>query len=116
MKRRVLEAFVLAAFAVSLVVPSLSAALAAPNDCPRAPAGGTPHSGIVATMPDGACDHTDAGLCLAAIGCLVPPTALGSAPTRLWVATHVVRMPAAAAPLFEDLFRAGPPSPPPNLN
>lgn len=102
----------------SVILLALMQSLAAP---PHAPAGACPEkdgtSGpptLVAAMDHGACAHPGAGPCLAAIGCLGAPQALRPAGTVVESRLTAVLIRPVAVPQYADLFRTGPPTPPPN--
>ena len=105
----------LAAFALSLAIPSLGTGLAASRDCPLAPTTGHQGSVVTNAMTGGTCEHTDAGPCLGSLGCVAAPPVLAIVPTFLVVQNSLIVLVTPSAPPFGDLFRTGPPTPPPNL-
>jgi len=112
MLRRLLATLTLAVLALSLVAPPFTGGRAAAGDCPIAPGGGAP--ALVAGMDGGACEHTDAGPCLAALGCVAAAPALRPTATLLVSPTRLILLDAGPAPRIGDLHRTGPPTPPPN--
>jgi len=77
-----------------------------------APRGGAP--ALVAGMADGACEHTDVGPCLAALGCVTAPPAIRPAAALLVTPTRLIVLGGAPTSHIGDLYRTGPPTPPPN--
>ena len=114
MLRRMFASAMLATLALSLVAPSLSAGLARSRDCPLGPAGDSHRAALVSAMPDGACDHSDAGPCLGALGCVAAAPAIALVPTTLLVPAKLISVGIRSTPRLGDLCRAGPPTPPPN--
>ena len=112
--RRVFASAMLATLALSLVGASLSAGLAGTRDCPLAPASDSHRAALISAMPDGACDHSDAGPCLGALGCVTAAPAIALMPTWLLVPAELISVGIGATPRLGDLYRAGPPTPPPN--
>ncbi len=111
--KRGLASVVLAVVVVSFVTPPLAGGTAATRDCPLAPGGGGPV--LVAGMAGGACEHTDVGLCLAALGCVTAGPAIRPA-SVMWVTPNrLIVLAVAPTPAVGDLSRARPPTPPPNL-
>jgi hypothetical protein len=110
--RRVLASVVLAALVLSLVSPLLAGGAAATRDCPLVPGGGAP--ALVAGMDGGGCEHADAGPCLTALGCVTAAPAIRPAAALLLTPTRVIVLGAAPTPQVGDLYRSGPPTPPPN--
>ena len=111
---RVFASAVLAAFTLSVVAPSMEAASVS-RECPFAPGSGAIAPAVVSATPDGACGHTVAGPCLAALGCLTTAPAITLVPTLLVISNSLIVLPPCPAPYFGDLFRTSPPTPPPNL-
>lgn len=114
MLRRVFASAMLATLALSLIAPSLSAGLAGTGDCPSAPAGDSQRAALVSAVPDGACDHSDAGPCLAALGCVTSAPAMSLVPPSLFGRVELNSIGIGLTPRLGDLWRAGPPTPPPN--
>lgn len=114
MLRRLFASAMLATLALSLVVASLSASLAGTRDCPLAPASDSRRAALVSAMPDGACDHSDVGPCLGALGCVTAAPALTLASRSLLVPAELIWVGIRSTPRLGDLCRAGPPTPPPN--
>jgi hypothetical protein len=110
--KRMLASVLRAAVALALVSPTLGAGLTAHRDCPSEPVAG--RLAFVNAMPDGACEHTGAGPCLTALGCVTPAPALTVAVTGLMVPSGSVALEPRQTPRFADLYSAGPPTPPPN--
>ena len=113
--QRILASIMLASFALSLTVPSLATGLAVSRDCPLAPTSGHQGSVVVNPMTDGTCEHTGAGPCLGALGCVTAPPVIAIVPTFLVVPNNLIVLVTRSAAPFGDLFRTGPPTPPPNL-
>jgi hypothetical protein len=114
MLRRVFAGAMLATLALSLVAPSVSGGLAGTRDCPLAPASDSQRAALVGAMADGACEHSDAGPCLGALGCVTAPPAIAIVPTSLLVPADLISVGIRSTPRVGDLYRAGPPTPPPN--
>ena len=114
MLRRVFAGAMLATLAVSLVAPWLSAGLAGARDCPPARTSDSHHAALVSAMTDGACEHSDAGPCLGALGCVTLAPAIAIVPTSLLVPAELISRGILSTPRVGDLYRAGPPTPPPN--
>lgn len=110
--RRVLASVMLAALVVSLAAPLLAGGTAVSERCPLAPGGGAPQ--LDAAMGDGACEHTAPGPCVAALGCVTVAPAIRPTPTVLVTSTRLIVLGAAPTPQAGDLYRTGPPTPPPN--
>jgi len=108
--KRGLASVVLAVVVVLFVTPPLGGG--ATRECPLAPGGGGP--ALVAGMADGACEHTDVGPCLAALGCVTAAPAIRPAPALLVTPTRLIVLGAAPTSHIGDLYRTGPPTPPPN--
>lgn len=110
--RRVLASVMLAGLALSLVAPALAGGTVA-TGCPLVPRdGGAPH--LVAGMDDGVCEHTDIGPCVAALGCPTVLPAIRPSALQLVTPTRLIALGTASAPHGGDLYRTGPPTPPPN--
>ncbi len=110
--RRLLAGVMLAGLALSYGVPLL--ARGASTECPAALATGHRAPVLMAGMDGGACEHTDAAPCMSTLGCVTVAPAIALAPTPFVIPTSVIVMAARPAPHFGDLFRTGPPTPPPN--
>jgi len=110
--KRMLASVMRAAVALALVAPTLGAGLTAHRDCPTAPGAGRP--AFVNAMPDAACEHTSAGPCLTALGCVTLAPALTVSSTGLMISSGSIALDPRQTPRFADLYRAGPPTPPPN--
>ena len=65
-------------------------------------------------MPDGACDHRDVGPCLGALGCVTAASAIARVPTSLLGSAELTSVGIGSTPRLGDLYRTGPPTPPPN--
>lgn len=114
--RRVLASFMLAGLVLSLAAPSLLSGARIARDCPLAPGSGARGPALVHAMPDdGACDRSDAGACLGTLGCVIVSPAIAIVPTLLVVPNRLIVLNPRPAPHFGDLFRTGPPTPPPDL-
>jgi hypothetical protein len=111
-RRRVLASVMLAALVLSLVSPLVAGGAAATRDCPLAPREGAP--ALVAGMDGGACEHTDAGVCLTALGCVTVAPALRPTAAFLATSARLIVLGAAPTPQVGDLYHTGPPTPPPN--
>ncbi len=111
--RRVLASVMLAALTLSFGASS-AGAWAAARGCPLAPATSSHGPALVAAMPDGVCEHTAAGPCLATLGCVTVAPAIALAPTLFVIPNSVIVVAARPAPHYGDLLRMGPPTPPPN--
>jgi hypothetical protein len=111
-RRRVLPSVTLAALVLSLVSPLVAGGAAATRDCPLIPREGAP--ALVAGMDGGACEHTDTGPCLTALGCVTIAPAIRPAPAFLVTSTRLTVLGAAPTPRVRDLCHTGPPTPPPN--
>jgi len=111
--RRMFASMTLAALALSFVAPSIEAAAAPLRDCPLAPEGER-HAMVVHAMPDSACEHTGPGPCLGTLGCLAAPPAIAMPAANFVVPTTLIVLAVRPATHFGDLFRTGPPTPPPN--
>ena len=114
MLRRVLAGAVLATLTLSLVAPSLRAGLAGARDCPSAPASDAHRAALVSAMAGGACEHGDVGPCLGALGCVTAAPAVAVSPVSLFAPAVLITLGTPPAPPLGDLFRIGPPTPPPN--
>ena len=107
---RILAGVTLAGMSLLLLQP-LPLRHSGSHGCDR-PGAATTHA-VVLTQGSVGCDHTD-GVCLATTGCVTAPAAVS--PTRM-----VLSAPDAPTSrnglgvrLAADLFRSGPPTPPPN--
>jgi hypothetical protein len=65
-------------------------------------------------MDGGACEHTDAGPCLATLGCVTVAPAIQPAAALLVTPTRLIALGGAPTSHIGDLYRSGPPTPPPN--
>jgi hypothetical protein len=110
--RRLLASLMLASIALFFMTPLLAATVALPGDCPPAPAGRGPV--LVAGMDGAACEHTDAGLCVTALGCVSIAPAVRPAPAVLVNSPRLTVVGVAPIAPAGDLYRTGPPTPPPN--
>lgn len=106
--RRLLASVMLVTVVASLAAPPHAMAGA----CRENGAGGPPT--LVAAMDHGACEHPGAGPCLLAVGCVNAPPALRPASATVASTLTAVLNRPVAVPQYADLFRAGPPTPPPN--
>jgi len=102
----------LAGLALSFATPLLAGAAGAGRDCPLTPTGGVP--ALLAGMDGGACEHTDAGPCLAALGCVSAAPAIRPAAVPLVTPPGLIVVRTASTPRGGDIYQAGPPTPPPN--
>jgi hypothetical protein len=109
--RRLLASLTLAVLALSLVAPSLAGGRGATWDCPLAPAGGP---ALVAGMDGGGCEHTDVGPCLTGLGCIAVAPAIRPAAASFVTPARLLALGAPPAPHLGDLYRTGPPTPPPD--
>ncbi len=112
MLRRLLASVTLAVVALSLVSPQVVGGRAATRECPLAPAAGGP--ALVAGMDGGACEHTDVGPCLTAFGCATVAPAIRPVAALFVTPARLIVLGASPATHFGDLYRTGPPTPPPN--
>ena len=78
----------------------------------RPPGGGAP--ALVAGLEGGGCEHTDAGPCVSALGCVTAAPAIRPAAVLLLTPARLIVLGAAPTPQVGDLYRTGPPTPPPN--
>jgi hypothetical protein len=104
----------LATLVLSLVAPSLSAGLTGARDCPPARTSDSHQAALVSAMADGVCEHSDAGPCLGVLGCVTLAPAIAIVPTSLLVPAKLISGGIRSTPRVGDLYRAGPPTPPPN--
>lgn len=102
----------LAGLALSFALPPLVGGAAASRDCPLAPSGGAP--ALVAGMDAGACEHTDVGPCLTTLGCVTAAPAVRPVAALFVASARLIVLGTPPAPHLEDLYRTGPPTPPPN--
>jgi hypothetical protein len=109
---RVLASVTLAALVLSLVSPLLAGGAAATRDCPLGPSEGAP--ALVAGTDGAACEHSDAGVCLTALGCVTVASAIQPEAAFLVTSPRLIVLGAAPTPQVGDLYRTGPPTPPPN--
>ena len=112
LNERTLAGIVFAGLSVSLLLLPLSAGWSGSQDC--VPSAGTAaQSALVAGTPDH-CPHTDAGVCVTALGCGGVTPALRPAAPGIGLAAAL--RPSATSPVarLADLYRVGPPTPPPN--
>lgn len=110
--RRLLASVMLAGLALSYATP-LVAGGSASLACPLAPTkSGAPV--LLAGMDDGACEHTDAAPCVSTLGCVTAAPAIRTLEVVLVVPTNLIVLGAPPAPRHGDLYRTGPPTPPPN--
>ena len=111
--RRLLASVMLVGLSLWFALPPLAGE--AIRDCPPgAPRGGDSGSVLVAAMDGGACEHTRVGPCLTALGCVTAAPAIRPAAALLLTPTRVIVLGAAPTPQVGDLYRTGPPTPPPN--
>lgn len=112
--RRVLASLTLAGLVLSLAAPLLLAGGSSARDCPFAPATGLHGAVLANALPEGDCEHTVPGPCVATLGCVTVAPAIALVPTLLAVPNNLIALAPRPAPHFGDLFRTGPPTPPPN--
>lgn len=110
--KRGFASVMLAVVLLSFVTPLLADGGGAGRDCPMAPRGGAP--ALVAGMEGGACEHTDVGPCLTTLGCVSAAPAIRPAAALLFTPSGLIVLGAAPTLQVGDLFRIGPPTPPPN--
>lgn len=110
--RRLLASVMLAGLTLTYATPL--AAGAGSFGCPLAPARGNSSPVLLADMDDGACEHIDAAPCVATLGCVTAAPAIRSSRVALVVPTTLILLGALPAPHLGDLYRTGPPTPPPN--
>ncbi len=110
--RRLLAGVMLAGLALSYGVPLL--ARGASTECPATPATGHRAPVLMAGMDGGACQHTDAAPCVSTLGCIASAPALRSLGLALVVPATLIVLGTPPAPHLGDLYRTGPPTPPPN--
>jgi hypothetical protein len=106
--RRLLASVILAGLALSYATPVLA------GSCPLAPTTNSGAPVLLAGMDDSACEHIDAAPCVSALGCVTAAPALSSLDVLLVVPTNLIVFGAPPAPCHGDLYRTGPPTPPPN--
>jgi len=109
--RRVLASLMLVGLALSYGAPLV--ARSAALSCPLAPATGTAPV-VTAAMDDGSCPHTDAAPCVSPLGCIASAPAVQVSGVAFVIPVSVIVTGALPASLLGDLFRTGPPTPPPN--
>lgn len=110
--RRVFASLMLAGLALSYATPLLAGASAA--GCPLSPTGpGVPT--LQAGMDAGSCEHTDAAPCVSTLGCVASAPAIQGAGVAFVIPVSVMVTGGLSAAVLGDLFRTGPPTPPPNL-
>lgn len=109
--RRILASVMLAGLALSFAMPLASGADAG-RDCPLAPSGGAP--ALVAGMDSGACEHIDVGPCLTTLGCATAAPAIRPSAALFVSPAKLIVLGAPPVPHLGDLYRTGPPTPPPN--
>ncbi|MGH7522621.1 MAG: hypothetical protein ACREMI_15205 [Gemmatimonadales bacterium] len=106
--RRLLASVLLAGLALSYATPLLAAA------CPLAPTTKSGAPVLLQGLDDGACEHTDAAPCVSTLGCVTAAPAMRSLKMVLVVPANLIVLVAPPAPRHGDLYRTGPPTPPPN--
>ncbi|HUC40085.1 MAG TPA: hypothetical protein VMR92_04570 [Gemmatimonadales bacterium] len=111
-KRRLLAGVLLAGLVLSYGIPLR--ARGAATECPAAPATGHRAPVLMPGMDGGACEHTDAAPCVSTLGCSASAPAVRSLGLALVVPAKLIVFGAPPAPHFGDLYRTGPPTPPPN--
>ena len=109
--RRVFASLMLAGLALSYAAPLLASASAA--RCPPAPPPGVPT--LQAGMAGDSCKHTDAAPCVSTLGCVASAPAIQGAGVAFVIPVSVTVTGGLSAAVLGDLFRTGPPTPPPNL-
>lgn len=109
--RRGTASFVLTVFMFVAFAPLLYGTLRRTADCPLGASGNVPT--MVAAMDDGACGHLDAGLCVI-MACSSGAPAIQPAAVSLISSGRFILLQAPANVHVGDLFRTGPPTPPPN--
>ena len=110
--RRLLASLMLAGLAFSYAAPLAGRAAA---DCPVGPATNHNVPTLSVGMADGSCEHADAALCFSTLGCLVPPPAAAPCVTTFVVPSSLIITGVLPSTPFGDLYRTGPPTPPPDL-
>lgn len=108
-----LASVMLAGLAFSYAAPLLAGG-ATDVGCPLAPKTGSPASVLTAGMDGGGCEHMDAAPCMSALGCVASAPAIRSLRVALVIPSTLIVLGVPSAPQFGDLYRTGPPTPPPN--
>ncbi len=111
--RRLLASGLIAAVMLAYPIPLIGGHIGV-LDCPSAlrATNGVPVLG--AATGGGACAHTDAVPCLSMVGCFASAPACQSHGLSFVVHTPLVVTGILSAPALGDLYRTGPPTPPPN--
>ena len=110
--RRLFASVMLAGLAVSYAAPLAGRAA---GDCPVAPATNHDVPTLSVGMRDGSCEHADAAVCFSTMGCIVPPPAAATGVTTFVVPSSLIVTGVLPSTPFGDLYRSGPPTPPPDL-
>ena len=109
--RRIVASLMLVAFLLPSALLPATGRVSPTPDCPLGAAGGAPS--IVATMSDTMCGHTAESSCLV-LACGVVAPAIRSVATVVVPAAGLIPIQVGATRPFVDLYRTGPPTPPPN--
>ncbi|HET9386894.1 MAG TPA: hypothetical protein VFO67_17305 [Gemmatimonadales bacterium] len=109
MVKQLSASLALAAFLISIAVPARGGVVqpGCPGDA------GTAAPAAVAAS-DSTCDHGGAGPCMDALGCVAMAPALTARRALLVTPDHLLVFSARLGARSGDLFRTGPPTPPPN--
>ena len=110
--RRLLASLMLAGLALSSAAPLAGRA---PGDCPAAPATNHTIPALSVGMSDANCEHTDAAPCVSSLGCVVSPPAVAALDAGFLVPSSLTVIGMVPSSPLGDLYRTGPPTPPPDL-
>ena len=116
MTTRVLAIALLMAFLLPSAAPLLAGGSGSMR-CPETASGmgnGTAAS-LVAGTDGAACQHTATGPCVSPLGCTTPGPAIRTADGALGIPASLIALGVPPAAPLDDLYRSGPPTPPPNL-
>ena len=110
-RRRTVASLMLVAFLLPSALLLTTSRVSPTSDCPFGVGGNTPS--VVAAMSDNMCGDATASSCLV-LACGVVAPAIRPVATTLISSPELILFQPSAARQFLDLYRTGPPTPPPN--
>ena len=110
-RRRIVASLMLVAFLLPSALLSTTGRVSPTSDCPLGAVGNVPS--VVAAMSDNMCGHAADNSCLV-LACGAGAPAIRPVASTLVPSAELILFQPSAARQFLDLYRTGPPTPPPN--